>query len=119
MARGRLRPCAGPIEVIRPALRGPTTIRMACGAVRVGTLAFVVSLLTGSGLMGHYFLVTPFAICSSSLAAAGVTEVWPWALPLLAADGAALSLVASGLCVLARMHGGVTTINASQERIFS
>jgi hypothetical protein len=92
---------------------------MACGAVRAGTSAFAVGLLTGSGLLGHYFLVTPFAICSSSLAAAGVTEVWPWALPLLAAEGAALSLVASGLCVLARMHG-VTTINASsQERIFS
>ena len=56
-------------------------IHIAGGAVRAGMAAFTVGLLSGGGLIGRYFWVTPFAVCSASLATGRVTEIRPWALP--------------------------------------
>jgi hypothetical protein len=96
-----------------------TTIHIASGVVRAGMAVFVVGLLAGCGLIGHYFWVTPFAVCSASLATERVTEVWPWALPLLAIEGFALSLAALGLCVLVRTNGAITLHPPTQERSIS
>jgi hypothetical protein len=75
--------------------------RFAGGLLRSGVGLFAFGLVVGCGLISHYFYVTPFAICSASLATASFTDVWPWAMPLLAVEGFALALTASGLCLLA------------------
>ena len=64
------------------------------------TGVFVLGLTAGLGLILHYFFVTPFEICSASFGTMTLTEVWPWALPLLATEGFALALSALGLCLI-------------------
>lgn len=68
--------------------------------MRSGVGLFVLGLIAGLGLILHYFYVTPFEICSASFATMTLTEVWPWALPLLATEGFVLALAALGLCLM-------------------
>jgi hypothetical protein len=81
---------------------GVTIARLAGGLLRGGVGLFAIGLTTGLGLILHYFYVTPFEICSATLATASVSDVWPWAMPLLATEGLALTLVASGLCLMSQ-----------------
>lgn len=76
--------------------------RLAGGLLRSGVGLFALGLTTGLGLILHYFYVTPFEICSAALATASVFDVWPWALPLLATEGLAVTLAASGLCMMSQ-----------------
>ena len=75
-------------------------LRLGGALLRSGVGVFVLGLTAGLGLILHYFYVTPFEICSASLATMTLTEVWPWALPLLATEGFALALAALGLCLV-------------------
>ena len=87
--------------------------RFASGLLSGGVGLFALGLVAGCGLIFHFFYVTPFAICSASLATASFTKVWPWAMPLLAMEGFALALAASGLWFLAH---ATSTIHANRER---
>ena len=75
---------------------------LAGGSLCSGVGLFAIGLTSGLGLILHYFYVTPFEICSATLATASVFDVWPWALPLLATEGLALTLVVSGLCLMSQ-----------------
>jgi hypothetical protein len=75
-------------------------LRSGGALLRSGVGLFVLGLTAGLGLILHYFYVTPFEICSASFATMTLTEVWPWALPLLATEGFALALAALGLCLI-------------------
>ena len=77
-------------------------LRLGGALLRSGVGLFVLGLTAGLGLILHYFYVTPFEICSAALATASVFDVWPWALPLLATEGLALTLVASGLFLMSQ-----------------
>jgi hypothetical protein len=96
---------------------GRTMLRLAGALLRGGLAVFVLGLLIGIGLLLRYFYVTPFVICTASLANTGFTEVWPWVLPLVTVAAAALTLAAFGLLVLAQArrqgpssaHGGNMT----------
>jgi hypothetical protein len=79
---------------------------LAGALLRSGVGLFVLGLTTGLGLILHYFYVTPFEICSAAFAAMAVTEVWPWALPLLATEGFALALVALGFGLISQARHG-------------
>jgi hypothetical protein len=81
---------------------GCTITSLAGALLRGGLAVFVLALLIGIGLLLRYFYVTPSVICIASLANSSVTEVWPWALPLLTVAAAALTLAAFGLLVLAQ-----------------
>ena len=70
--------------------------------LRSGSGLLALGLISGLGFILHYFYVTPFEICSAALATASVFDVWPWAFPLLATEGLALMLVASGLCLISQ-----------------
>jgi hypothetical protein len=72
--------------------------------LRGGLAVFVLGLLIGLGLLLRYFYTTPLSICTVSLADMSVTEVWPWALPLLMIEAAALAHAAFGLLLLARVR---------------
>jgi hypothetical protein len=76
---------------------GKPIARLAGGLLRGGVGLFALGLMTGLGLILHYFYVTPFGTCSASFAIMAVTEVWPWALPVLATEGFALALATLGL----------------------
>ena len=78
--------------------------RFAGSLLRSGVGLFAFGLVAGCGLISHYFYVTPFAICSASLATASFTDVWPWALPLLAMEGVALALAVLGLSLISHAH---------------
>jgi hypothetical protein len=79
---------------------GEPIARLAGSLLRSGVGLFVLGLMAGLGLILNYFYVTPFEVCSAALATASVFDVWPWALPLLATEGLALTLAASGLCMM-------------------
>jgi hypothetical protein len=76
---------------------GKLIARLAGGLLRSGVGLFALGLMTGLGLVLHYFYVTPFEMCSASSTTMAVTEVWPWAMPLLATEGFALALASLGL----------------------
>jgi hypothetical protein len=80
--------------------------RLAGGLLRSGVGLFALGLMTGLGLILHYFYVTPFGMCSASFATMAVTKVWPWAMPLLATEGFALALAALGLGLISQATGG-------------
>jgi H+/Cl- antiporter ClcA len=79
---------------------------LAGGLLRSGVGLFALGLTTGLGLVLHYFYVTPFEMCSASFATMTVTEVWPWALPLLATEGFAVALAALGLRLISQARHG-------------
>ena len=81
-------------------------LRLGGALLRGGVGLFVLGLTAGLGLILHYFHVTPFEICSASFATVTLTEVWPWALPLLAMEGFALALAALGLCLISHAAKG-------------
>jgi hypothetical protein len=81
-------------------LPGKSNACLAGGLIRSGVGLLALGLTTGLGLILHYFYVMPFEICSASVTAMTLTEVWPWAPPLLAAEGFALALAALGLCLI-------------------
>jgi hypothetical protein len=83
---------------------GCTITNLAGALLRGGLAVFVLALLIGIGLLLRYFYVTPLSICTVSLADMSVTEVWPWALPLLTIEAAALAHAAFGLLLLARVR---------------
>jgi hypothetical protein len=78
------------------------TPRLGGQLLRSGIGLLGLGLTIGLGLILHYFYVTPFEICSATLATASVFDVWPWALPLVATEGLALTLLASGLCLMSQ-----------------
>ena len=82
---------------------------LAGGLLRSGVGLFVLGLTTGFGLVLHYFYVTPFETCSASFSTMTVTEVWPWALPLLATEGFAVALAALGLRLISQASYGTLT----------
>jgi hypothetical protein len=77
-------------------------LRLGGALLRGGVGLFALGLTAGLGLILHYFYVTPFEICSASFATMTPTEVWPWALPLLATEGFALAFAALGLCLISQ-----------------
>ncbi|MDX0190417.1 hypothetical protein GOC18_24565 [Sinorhizobium meliloti] len=79
-----------------------STPRLGGHLLRSGSGLLGLGLTSGLGFILHYFYVTPFEVCSAALATASVFDVWPWALPLLATEGIALTLIASGLCLISR-----------------
>ena len=83
-------------------MRHVSTLRLGGGLVRSGSGLLALGLISGLGFILHYFYVTPFEICSAALATASVFDVWPWALPLLVTEGLALTLAASGLCLISQ-----------------
>jgi hypothetical protein len=78
------------------------TLRLGGRLLRSGIGLLALGLTTGLGLVLHYFYVTPFEICSAALATTSVFDVWPWALPLLAIEGFALTLATLGLCLMSQ-----------------
>ena len=72
--------------------------------VRGGMGLFTLGLAAGGGLILQYFYVTPFAICSAALATKSLNGVWPWAFPLLAMEGFALTLIVFGISFVAYMR---------------
>jgi hypothetical protein len=78
------------------------TTRLGGRLLRSGIGLLALGLISGLGFILNYFYVTPFEICSAALATASVFDVWPWALPLLAIEGLALTLAASGLCLISQ-----------------
>jgi hypothetical protein len=83
-------------------MRRVSTLRVGGRLLRAGIGLLALGLTTGLGLILHYFYATPFGNCSAALATASVFDVWPWALPLLATEGLALTLAASGLCLISQ-----------------
>jgi hypothetical protein len=81
-------------------MTGVAMLHLGGASLRSGIGLFTLGLTTGLGLILHYFYVTPFEICSASIATMTVNEVWPWALPLLATEGVALALVVLGLSLI-------------------
>ena len=77
-------------------------LRLGGARLRSGVGLFVLGLTAGRGVILHYFYVTPFEICSASFATMTLTEVWPWAVPLLTTEGFALALAALGLCLISQ-----------------
>jgi hypothetical protein len=74
---------------------------LATTMLRGGIAVFATGLIAGLGRLIHYFYVTPFAVCSASLATMTVTDVWPWSVPWLALETAAVADIALALFVLA------------------
>ncbi|RVI87938.1 hypothetical protein CN186_29470 [Sinorhizobium medicae] len=70
--------------------------------LRYGSGLLALGLISALGFILHYFYVTPFEVCSAALATVSVFDVWPWALPLLATEGLAVTLIASGLCLISQ-----------------
>ena len=85
---------------------GVTIARFAGGPLRSGVGLFALGLTTGLGLILHYVSVTPFGMCAAPFAPMAVTEVWPWALPLLATEGCALALAALGVGLISCARHG-------------
>jgi hypothetical protein len=83
-------------------MRRVSTLLLGGQLLRSGSGLVALGLISGLGFILHYSYVTPFEICSAALATASIFDVWPWALPLLATEGLALMLVASGLCLISQ-----------------
>jgi hypothetical protein len=79
------------------------TLRLGGRLLRSGSGLLALGLTTGLGLILRYFYVMPFETCSAALANASVFDVRPWALPLLVIEGLALTLAASGLCLISQL----------------
>ena len=88
---------------------------LAGGFLRSGVGLFVIGLTSGLGLILHYFYVMPFGICSAAFTTMALTEVWPWAVPLLVTEGFALALAALGLCLFSKSRSESALI-PTQER---
>src|SRR5262245_49748629 len=82
-------------------LAGSAMARAGRQLLNGGVAVFALGLAAGSSLLLHYFYVTPFEICSAVLATLGVSAAWPWAIPLLIAEAAALSVAGLGLALMA------------------
>jgi hypothetical protein len=87
-------------------MTGVAMLRFGGVSLRSGIGLFTLGLTTGLGLILHYFYVTSFEVCSASFSTMTLTEVWPWAMPLLAAEGVALALAALGLGLISQAHHG-------------
>ena len=94
----------------------PTLVHLAGALVRCGVGLLVSGLVVGCGLIFRYFFVTPFEVCSAGFATMTVGEVWAWAFPLLAVEGFALTLVASGLCLLPTVRRSLAPVPGTVQR---
>jgi len=74
--------------------------RLGTNLLFTGAAASVAGLIGGLGMMFHYFYVTPAAACLTAFARLGVFEVWPWLLPLLIFETAALLHAGAGILMV-------------------
>lgn len=68
--------------------------------LRGGMAAFSLGLVVGGAMLLRYFHTTPFGLCT---AASGqpLDEVWPWAVPLVAAQTVAIAAALLGIAFIA------------------
>jgi hypothetical protein len=100
-------------------MRRVSTLRLGCRLLRAGSGLLALGLISGLGFILHYFYVTRFEICSAALGTASVFDVWPWARPLLVTEGLALTLAASGLCLISQSRRESAFSRAAHERTVS